>query len=218
LWVSRYNGPASKDDVPAALIVSPSGRTLFVTGTSSGSRSGDDYATIAYSAATGARRWTRRYNGAGNGRDIAAALAASPGGGTVFVTGASLCSGPSDDYATIAYNAAAGARQWTTCYNRPAPAGSYDAASSVAVSPAGGTVYVSGTSGGGFRTAQDYATVTYAAATGALLRVDRYTGPGSRNDYPSSETGSPVTGAVYVTGTSRSATTGQDCATIAYHG
>ena len=83
--------------------------------------------------ATGARRRARWHNGAGNGDDTAAALAVGPGGGAIYVTGASR----------------------------------------------------------GFRTAHDHATVTYSGATGAQLRADRYTGPGTRDDGAAFEAVSP---------------------------
>jgi outer membrane protein assembly factor BamB len=76
---------------------------VSVTGASfNGARSGNDFATVAYNAATGAQLWVRRYNGPGSGADQATSVAVSPGSGTVFVGGPSL--GTSGlDYAAIAY-------------------------------------------------------------------------------------------------------------------
>src|SRR5262249_60188223 len=71
-WVQRYNGPAGNlDDLAAAAAVSPSGGTVFVTGSSAGVNSGYDYATVAYNAATGAQRWVHRYNRPANAHDLA---------------------------------------------------------------------------------------------------------------------------------------------------
>ena len=50
---------------------------MFVTGTSEGGTSQYDYATVAYSAATGTRLWARRYNGEGQGDDHAYSVAVS---------------------------------------------------------------------------------------------------------------------------------------------
>src|SRR5262245_19148411 len=86
-WVRRYNGSAKGSDVGRAVAVSPRVRRVFVTGESTGASSGLDYATIAYNADTGARLWVSRYNGPVNGKDIARAVAVSPDGGTVYVTG-----------------------------------------------------------------------------------------------------------------------------------
>src|SRR5262249_51263541 len=96
-------------------------------------------------AATGAQLWVTRYNGPGGRSDAATSVAASPGGGTVYVTGLSQGTTTNLDYATGAYNAATGARLWLTRYN--GPANTYDAPSWVAVSPTRGPVYVPGPGG-----------------------------------------------------------------------
>jgi hypothetical protein len=88
LWVSRYHGPSGAD-YASAMVVSPDGATVFVTGTRCGTAAGNDYATVAYNAATGAQRWASRYNGPAGGDDCAGSVAVSPGGATVFVTGTS---------------------------------------------------------------------------------------------------------------------------------
>jgi outer membrane protein assembly factor BamB len=75
-----------------------------VTGSFGGVSSANDYATVAYNAATGTRLWARRYNGPGNGADQATSVAVSPTDGKVFVTGPSFRgAGQGLDYATIAY-------------------------------------------------------------------------------------------------------------------
>jgi outer membrane protein assembly factor BamB len=212
-WVNSYNGPANRLDRAMSMAVSPNGGTVFVTGTSNGGASGPDYATVAYSAATGAQRWVQRYNGPANGFDQANAVAVSPSGGTVFVTGSRDAPNGLPNYATVAYNAATGAQRWVNSYN--GPANRYDRAMSMAVSPGGGTVFVTGTSNGG-ASGPDYATVAYNAATGAQRWAKRYNGPGNRDDSACSVAVSPSGGTVFVTGTSYAAGE-DDYATVAYN-
>ena len=212
LWVQRYNGPGNSFDAASAVSVSPGGGRVFVTGASQGARSGPDYATVAYSAVTGARLWAARYNGPGNGNDAASAVSVSPGGGRVFVTGASRGARSGPDYATVAYSAVTGARLWAARYN--GPGNGSDAASAVAVSPDGSRVFVTGASRGA--TTTGYLTVAYSAATGARLWVQRYNGPGNGSDAAYSVAVSPGGSRVFVTGASRGTRSGPDYATVAY--
>ena len=73
---------------------------MYVTG-----ESGNDsvYATVAYTAATGAQQWVKQYTGNGPSGSAAQAVAVSPITGTVFVTGYSSGSFKGNDYATVAY-------------------------------------------------------------------------------------------------------------------
>jgi DNA-binding beta-propeller fold protein YncE len=199
---------------------SPAGGTVFVTGFMSGVTSGFDYATVAYSAATGAQLWVSSYNGPGNGDDEPAALAVSPDGGTVFVTGYSTGADSETDYATVAYDAVTGAQLWGSRYHGPGEVpfgGLGDEAVSLAVSPDGGTVFITGFSAGA-TSGLDYATIGYDAATGAQRWVSRYDGPAGGNDLARSVAVSPGGGTVYVTGTSPvSATSVRNAvATVAY--
>ena len=213
LWVQRYNGPANRDDHPFSVEVSPGGTRVFVTGGSQGTRSHQDYATLAYNAATGARLWVQRYNGPANGANDVSSLAVSPGGTKVFVTGTSQGSGSHQDYATLAYNAATGARLWVQRYN--GPANGADLASSAAVSPGGTRVLVTGTMGG--TSLYDYATMAYSAVTGARLWVQRYNGPGNRDDEAFSVAVSPGGTRAFVTGFGYDGpATGYDSVTVAY--
>jgi DNA-binding beta-propeller fold protein YncE len=151
-WLAHYNGSGGR-----AVAVSPLGRTVIITGTN-----GRDYGTVAYRAADGTRLWARHHNGPAGSRDYggATALAFSPDGSTVFVTGDSHDPGtphPGVTYATIAYRAADGTQRWAVSDE---PLASTGGAEAVAVSPDGRTVFVTG---------NDYATVAYRAATGAQL-------------------------------------------------
>jgi DNA-binding beta-propeller fold protein YncE len=193
--------------------VNPGGGTVYITGASIGSTGTWDYATIAYSAATGAARWVHRYSSS-YGTSQGHALAVSPGGGTVYVTGFSDGSASQEDYLTVAYNAANGAQLWARRYN--GPCNGTDEATSVAVSPGGTTVYVTGY-GAGATSGNDYATIAYNAANGATRWVQRYSSSGGASQ-ASAVAVSPTTGAVFVTGYSTGVTSGQDYLTVAYSG
>jgi WD40 repeat protein len=150
LWVKRYNGPGNSTDIANALRVGPDGSKLFVTGQSVGS-TGEDYATVAYDASTGATVWVKRYTRPG--LDYANSLGASPDGSMVFVTGQS-----GYDYATVAYDASTGVTLWSRRFTRPGT----DFANALGVSPDGSEVFVTGASEGS-TSGLDYATVAYAA-------------------------------------------------------
>jgi outer membrane protein assembly factor BamB len=136
LWVARYD--SSGWAAANAVAVSLSGGTVFVTGSRlSKGTFYPSYITVAYDAATGARLWVARYGHSGTA-DYASAVAVSPSGGMVFVTGGTP--GTSGSYATVAYNAATGAQLWAARYNGD------DYAFSVAVSPTTGAVFVTGKS------------------------------------------------------------------------
>jgi uncharacterized delta-60 repeat protein len=99
-WEVRYNGQANDADVAEALVLDAAG-DVYVTGGSTGNGTGLDYATVKYNAA-GVQQWEARYNGPGNGTDIANAIVADDEG-NVYVTGRSTGIGTGFDYATIKY-------------------------------------------------------------------------------------------------------------------
>jgi WD40 repeat protein len=212
LWVSRYNGPDKANDAASSVAVSPAGDTVYVTGNSDGATA-PDYATVAYNAATGARKWVSRYNGPANGIDLAAAVAAGPGGHGVYVTGLSEASNHDTDYLTVAYSAATGGRLWVKRYDGPAHA--TDRAAALAVGPSGQSLYVTGFSEAP-ATGWDYLTITYRTSTGARLWMKRYNGPGNSSDMAESLAVGPGGGTVYVTGDSPGVRSSDDYATVAY--
>jgi hypothetical protein len=83
-WVTRYNGPANGYDYAEALALDSQG-SVYVTGQSTGSGTGSDYATLKYGP-SGQLLWSNRYNGPGNSADYANALALDSQG-NVYVTG-----------------------------------------------------------------------------------------------------------------------------------
>jgi DNA-binding beta-propeller fold protein YncE len=213
LWGERYTGPGGGTDIVYSMGVSPDGLRVYVTGSSAGTTSDFDYATVAYATASGAQLWVSRYNGPGDSDDIANSVAVSPGGSKVFVTGSSLAlGGLQADIATLAYDASTGTRLWLRRYDGPA-SGS-DGARSVAVSPGGSNVYVAGFSEGS--DIDDYITVSYSASDGAQRWIARYEGPGHGGDVANGVTVAPGGGRVFVTGVSTGAGGDSDFATIAY--
>jgi len=208
LWTRTYKGPG--DDYAWAVAVSPDGARVFVTGESPGIYA--DYATVAYDAGSGATLWTRRYNGPGNFDDFANAVAVSPDGAMVFITGDSDGLTGHKDYATIAYDASSGRTLWVSRYEGPTDYG--DVATSIGVSPDGSRVVVTGSSDGS--TSIDYATVAYDASSGRKLWARRYDGPANSDDYAYSLAVNPDGTSVFVTGTSNQSITNTDYATVAY--
>jgi hypothetical protein len=188
-WVTRYNGPGNAFDSATAIVVDESGN-VYVTGWSTGSGAGFDYATIKYDAA-GSKQWTARYGGPGNADDIAVAIAVD-GKGNAFVTGYSAGSDESRDYATTKYDAS-GTEQWVARYAGPGNADDY--ANAIATDDLG-NVYVTGASGP--PAAGDYLTIKYDAS-GTEQWVATYDGPGNADDV-SKRIAVDWSGSVYVTG------------------
>jgi DNA-binding beta-propeller fold protein YncE len=215
LWSTDYNGPSNGDDRARSVVISPDGTKVFATGSSDGGgTTGFDVATVAYDPATGDELWAKRYNGPIDSDDAGTAVAVSPDGAKVFVTGYSDGGYPSPffDYITLAYDASTGAKLWARRYD--GPASGRDDAASVAVSPDGAAIFVTGESASS-TSGDDYATIAYDASTGAKLWVGRYNGPGDLGDYAYVVVVSPDGTKVVVTGQSSGAVN-PDMATVAY--
>jgi hypothetical protein len=214
LWTKRYNGTGNSRDDANALVVSPDGSKVSVTGFSYGSGKNYDYATIAYDAGTGAKLWVKRYDGAGAGDDVASAMAVRPNSARVFVTGYSVGSAGHPDYATVAYDAATGAQRWVKRYDGTTSHSYADYASALDVSPDGFRIFVTGYSPGS-SSGDDYATVAYRSSTGRRLWAKRYDGPNGDDDAYDLAV-SPGGTKVFVTGRSDGPAS-FDYATVAYN-
>ncbi len=203
LWVSRFT---AFDADARATAVAPSldGSTVFVTGLSPTGSVRHSWVTIAYNAKSGTQRWlTVREH-----VDIAPrAIAVSPDGTKVFVTGVSP--GTTHGFMTVAYDAATGAQLWIST-------------SSIAANPTAmvvrdpSVVYVTGATATVNGVSPDYLTIAYDAATGAQQWVSRYDGTAHGPDRAAGLAVTPNGAAVLVTGRSEGKTTGADAATVGY--
>jgi len=207
IWVARYNGTGNFADDASAVAVDGAGN-VYVTGGSYGNGTSLDYVTIKYDS-SGAQLWVSRYNGPGNADDYANALAID-GAGNVFVTGRSIGSGTSEDYATIKYNSS-GQQQWISRYN--GPGNGADIANDVIVDGTSNTIVVGESAGSG--TSSDFATIKYDSS-GALLWVSRYNGPGNSAD-KANDVIVDGTSNTIVVGESAGSGTSSDFATVKYN-
>jgi hypothetical protein len=218
-WVATFDGAAHGDDRAVALVVGPNGSSVYVTGSITNNDSGKDYATIAYSAASGDVLWTAVYNGQWNGDDWPTAIAINPEGTRLFVTGREDEDSLTSEAATVAYLADTGTELWVARYSGPGkhenqPRG-------LAVTPDGGGVLVTVTSLSGFPySTADYVTILYGAMAGEARWSARYDGPGKDDDEPAALAVDPDGLSVFATGLSSgyrgSSASDYDYATVAY--
>ena len=208
LWVQRYDGPINNYDWATAIALDTLGydQYIYVTGHSY-SWTSTDYATVKYDA-WGNEVWVKRYDG-GAGFEYPSAIALD-NSGNINVTGQSLGSGTSADWATIKYEPN-GDTAWVRRYN--GPGNYYDDASDIAVDKSG-NVYVIGRSNEGSGTLDDYATIKYDSL-GNQLWIKKYNGPGNGYDYPFAMA-LDNSGNVYVTGNIYVGVGDYDFATLKY--
>jgi WD40 repeat protein len=208
LWTARYN--LSLHDYARTLSVSPNGSAVFVSGYSV-STSSLDIETIAYDAVTGERLWKSRYDGPTSHEDQANAMAVSPDGSRVYVTGFSEGSNRARDMVTLSYRASSGTQVWVRRYN--GPAGSNDNGKAVTVSPDGSRIFVAG-----YRTGhqdRDAETIAYSS-TGERLWLRAYNGPADADDQATAIGVSPDGKQVFVAGFRRTSVGDLEYATLAY--
>jgi len=216
LWVTRINGSGNYNDQGNKVITDDNGN-VYVAGYlnpfSSGTRY--DYATIKYRAASGDTAWVRTYNGTADSSDIARDIEVDASG-NVYVTGSCRNTGTLNDIVTIKYDST-GNQEWVATYNNPDTSGS-DGGYGIKVDGLG-NVYVVGQSQG-LGTNTDIVTIKYDS-DGNEVWTERYNGPESNYDTPSTEDGGKCMAMdmyanIYITGVSRSATSNYDYLAIKY--
>lgn len=153
-WLSLYDGPGHDYDIARAIAVDND--AVYVTGSSYGGSTGNDYGTVKYNAQNGSKIWSATYNGPGNDSDHGTDVEVDASG-NVFVTGYSKGSGTNFDFATVKYDPA-GSEQWVMRYD--GPVSGYEVSVALALDDAG-NVYVTGY-GPGTDGYHDFVTIKYS--------------------------------------------------------
>jgi uncharacterized delta-60 repeat protein len=207
LWTARYNGSGNGSDIPAAIAADSLGN-IFVTGTSYGFDSSNDWATLKYSS-TGQLLWERHLLGAMGMLDSAFALAVTAPGGVVVAGKA--WSGEEYGYTawTVRYGPA-GDTLWANYYES---GGFYspEAGVGVALDPWGNVI----TAGYCAFNNGDFLVIKYDP-DGDSLWTRTYDGPGNGNDKVTALAVDDF-GNVYITGVSQGLGGDDDYCTIKYN-
>ncbi|MBM3157078.1 MAG: hypothetical protein FJ004_07305 [Chloroflexi bacterium] len=153
IWATRYNGTANDADEAVALALDSDG-SVYVTGSSMGIDTYQDYATVKYDG-SGNQLWVARYNGPESSEDTPSKIAVN-GSGNIYVTGWSTGNNQRYDYATIKYDSS-GNEIWLVRFD--GPAGGHDKAYDMVLGSLGG-IYVTGRSSGK-GTYYDFTTIKY---------------------------------------------------------
>ncbi len=213
LWVSRYRENNDANEFGYALKVDGSGNTYVAGMAWGGGATNFDYLTVKYNS-SGVLQWAQHFNGIGNDRDEARAIAVD-GSGNVYVTGRSDWVSDIDqtdyEYLTIKYNSS-GVLQWRQTYNNNSIPLGKDEASAIAVDRYG---YISVT--GRSQNSQDnydYVTIKYKSANGAEFWNRRY--DATNGDDIAADLVVDDWGDVIVTGTSDGGGRNFDYLTIKY--
>ncbi len=183
LWEKSYSGfegtPGGGPDDHPVDVATDSGDNVIVTGSSPRGFNNYDFYTVKYAGTNGTQLWERRYNGAGNGNDMARALALDAAG-NVFVSGFLTSTNGNADFYTAKYAANDGSVLWEKQFN--GPGNSRDEVYAMAMDSFG-NVAVTGISVG-LQGIYDYYTIKYSGDDGTPLWEKRYNGPGNGYDQP----------------------------------
>ena len=175
VWQASVAGTPGGNDFGIVAATDSAGN-VFVGG-STWNGSNDDMRTVKYAAATGAVIWDKTFAGPGNGPDFVFAMAVDAGG-NVIVTGESQTAATANpDWKTIKYAAADGAILWQAVF--AGTAGGLDIPTSVVIDTTGNAIVAGYTFNG---TNSDMKIIKYAAANGAILWQNGFTGTANGDD------------------------------------
>lgn len=157
IWDALYNGPGDDTDIGAS-IVSDTNGFVYVTGSSFGAGTAQDFATVAYDG-NGNFKWDYRYVGPGSAYDVGTKLILDDNG-EIYASGTSFLSASNNDYLTLKFDSL-GVKLWETRFDGPASGA--DNAADMWVDN-GGNIYITGKSKAA-ATNFDYRTIKYCQLT-----------------------------------------------------
>jgi uncharacterized delta-60 repeat protein len=207
LWASTYDNPEHGHG-EAYLIALDSSNNVYVSGRDF--QENVDYITVKYDS-EGNELWVARYDGPGDGSGLPLGLVADSAD-NVYVTGRSIGSDMSIDFATVKYDSE-GNELWVARYDGEST-GSSDYGCDIALDSSG-NVYVTGRSGGTETSYDSDCTTIKYDSSGNQLWIMKYNGPGDSGDFGNSISVT-LLGDVYVAGKSVGSGTGYDFFVIKY--
>ncbi|HEY1919022.1 MAG TPA: PQQ-binding-like beta-propeller repeat protein [Streptosporangiaceae bacterium] len=158
IWVARFVRPGGQAGAPAAVLVSPDGSQVIVGGNALSGNGESDFQLFSYDAATGARLWAATYSASPSRGTSATAMAITPNGAEVVLTG-DVGSYPHSVYVTAGFNASTGSRLWAARLTGLASGETVPAA--VGTSSDSARVFVTGGSFNFTADAREYLTAAY---------------------------------------------------------
>lgn len=206
-WRARYNYNGNFD-TPTDISVDASGN-VYVCGFGYYNALQDaNYLLVKYNS-TGTQQWVKNYNGDGSDYDKANALVLDPAG-NIYITGRSIGASSAEDMYTIAYDPA-GNVIWSDRFTSSGSA--YEEANDIVIDGSG-FLYITGY---GYKTTtnNDFLTVKYNLASGAIEWSTRFNGPAGNSDRAMAISIDPAEN-IYITGQSNGGGTGADYSTIKY--
>jgi PQQ-like domain len=115
LWAVRFTRRGGQDQAgaPVSVVVSPDGSQVIVGGTAFPGMHRSHFQLFSYDATTGAQLWAATYSASTSAPIAAEAMAITPNGAEVVLTG-SLGGSADSQYVTVGFNATTGTQLWTS--------------------------------------------------------------------------------------------------------
>jgi hypothetical protein len=175
IWDKTFAGPGNGPDYVFALAVDAGGNVIVTGESQTGATANPDWKTIKYAAADGAILWQAVFAGTAAGLDIPTSVVIDTAGNAI-VAGYTF-NGTNSDMKIIKYASANGAVLWQNGF--AGTGNGDDQIYDIALDSAGNAI-ATGYSFNG--TSNDWKTIKFAAASGAILWEKSFAGTGNGSD------------------------------------